>query len=122
MAFTCKGEVNLPYLNDASKYLSVIMKCHMDNEKLPVEEFKWHTTTEENGVRYLRASAVLPVDYSMMGAGLLGSVGVHDLALDLDFGLGCSKLIFKAAVSRGCIALVDEVIPNKDSKQFATFF
>jgi len=121
VAFTCKSEVNLHYLNEASKYLSVIMKSHMDNQKLPVEEFKWHTT-EENDVRYLRASAVLPVEFSMMGAGLLGSVGVHDLALDLDFGLGCSRLTFKSAVSRGCIALVDDFIPNKDTKQFATFF
>jgi len=58
----------------------------------------------------------------MMGAGLLGSVGVQDLALDLDFGLGCAKLAFKAAVSRGSIALVDDFVSNKDTKQFVTFF
>jgi hypothetical protein len=58
----------------------------------------------------------------MMGAGLLGSVGVQDLALDLDFGLGCARLAFKAAVSRGSIALVDDFVSNKDTKQYVTFF
>jgi len=121
MAFTCKSEVNEKYLNEAGKYLSIIMKSQMDSEKLPVEEFQWHTT-QEGYVKYLRASAVLPVEFSMMGAGLLGSVGVHDLSLDFDFGLGCARLAFKAAVSRGSIALVDDFVSNKDTKQFVTFF
>jgi hypothetical protein len=121
MAFTCKNDANLQNLNAASKYLSVIMKKEIVSLDLPAEEFKWHVS-EEEGVRYLRASAVLPVEFSMMGAGLLGSVGVHDLSLDIHFGAGCSRLAFRAAVARGCIALVDDFIPNKDTKQFATFF
>jgi hypothetical protein len=97
------------------------MKNIMEDKKLPIEEFKWHLSEEQN-ITYLRASSVLPVEVSMMGAGLLGSIGIQDIALDLDFGGGCSKLLFRAAVSRGCIALVNDYIPNKDVNKFATFF
>jgi len=98
------------------------MQTRIEEEKLPIHEFKWHVT-EENGEKFMRATIFLPEEFSVMGAGLLGSLGDHDLGMKMEFGGGCSHLSFKAACARGCSSgMTDDFVVNKDAKQFRQSF
>jgi hypothetical protein len=121
IAFSCHSQKNIEELQRISLKLAEITEARGKVEKLAGQELRWHITEESE--RYcLRVSTVLPGGFSMNGAGLLRTIGVNDMCLNIDFGVsGSSRLGFRAEVNR-TTALVDDLLSNKDMKHFYRFF
>uniref|UniRef100_A0A6B2L2B3 EF-hand domain-containing protein n=1 Tax=Arcella intermedia TaxID=1963864 RepID=A0A6B2L2B3_9EUKA len=124
IAFKCKPEINETQIDLAGRYLTTILKANItefSEDENPLEDLKFHLSQEE-GQRYLRCTAEIATQLSMMGAGLLGGIGIKDLSLDLEFGNNSSKISFLGSISRGSISMVEELVSNKELKQLGVFF